>query len=84
MGGRNVLQIDPDIFSCDLNDLGDSFKHLAHQCLFDFDASALPHQAMHIYLRRFVFSATHKVVALIGRRKQDLGKEPGSAGLSAV
>jgi len=84
LGGRNVLQIDPDIFSCDVHDLGNFFKHLAHQGLFDLGGSALPNQAVHIHLRRGVHSATHKVIALIGRIKQNLGKEPGSAGLGVV
>ena len=84
LGGQGVLQIDPNIFNCYDHDVGDFFKQLTLQYSFDLDASALPHQSVQKHLRHVVHSATHKVFALIGRSKQNLGEEPGSADLGVV
>jgi hypothetical protein len=39
---------------------------------------------MNIHLGRLVHGATHKVLALIGSKKQNLGKESGCAGLRVM
>ena len=84
LSGGDVLQIDRDFLGSYTCNMDDRFKHLAHQGLLDLDRSAFSYQAVHIYLGRCVHAATYKVIALIGGKKQNLGKKTGRTGLRVM